>query len=108
MPRVIAIPVIGSQASSGVHPRIERGARIGSQNVKGGGLDPLLDGPGDGAVKDAVVVVVHAKDKAAVDHHSEVMEPAHRLVIVAVEVLMLALLKQALRVECFKADKEAA
>ena len=40
------------------------------------------------------VVLVHAEDEAAVHHHAEVVEPPHRLPVVAVEVLDLALLAE--------------
>ena len=41
------------------------------------------------------VVLVHAEDEAPVHHHAEVVQPAHRRVVVAAEVLDLALRAQA-------------
>ena len=54
------------------------------------------------------VVLVHAEDEAGVDHHAEVVEAADGGVVVAAEVLALALRAQACRAERLEADEEAA
>ena len=53
-------------------------------------------------------VVIHAENKAPVDHHAEVVQPADRLRVVAADVLVLALFLQVLAVDGLEADKQAA
>ena len=66
---------------------------------------PCADRPVDRAVEDRGVVLVHAEDEAAVDHHAEVVQPAHGLPVVAVEVLDLALRAQACRVRASRSRR---
>ncbi len=56
------------------HSFIERRARVRREDVERGGLDALLDGPLDGALEHAFVVVVHAEDEAAIDHHACIVQ----------------------------------
>lgn len=87
---------------------VEDGAGVGGEDVEGGGFDALADGPFDGTAEDALVVLVHAKDKAAVDHHPQVMQAADGRAVIPVEVLVFLLGAQVGRVERLEADEEAA
>ena len=58
--------------------------------------------------KTALVVVVHAEDEAAVDHHAQIVQPADGGVVIAVEVLVLVLRAQVGRAERLEADEQAA
>ena len=61
-----------------------------------------------GAVEHALIIFVHAKDKAAIDHDAVVVQSTNRGGVVAVQVLYLVLRGQVGRVERLKADEEAA
>ena len=87
---------------------MQRRARIGREDVEGGGLDALRHRPADGAVEDIVVILVHAEDKTAVDHHAVVVQPANRRGVVAVQILHLVLRGQAGRIQRLEAHEEAA
>ena len=89
-------------------PVQKRRTRVRRQNVERGGLNALLDRPVNRAVENSRVVIVHTKDKAAIDHHAQFVQPPDGGVVVAVQVLMLVLLAQVCRVERLEADKEAA
>src|SRR5277367_6553467 len=71
MARVIEVPVAGKHAAFADHAGVELGSWIGRLDMEGGGGDALLDGPVDGAPEDVFAVVIHAEDKAAVDHDAE-------------------------------------
>ncbi len=96
------------EASFRFHPAEEGRAGIRREDMEGGGLDPLVDGPTYRPIEHGSVVLVHAEDEAPVHHHPQAVQPPHRLAVIAVEVLDLALGAQARRVQGLEADEEAA
>src|SRR5437667_4620759 len=73
-----------------------------------GRLNALPHGPIDGACEDAFVVVIHAENEAAVDHHSQVMEPADCGVVIAIQVLPLVVIAKVGGADGLKAHEQAA
>ncbi len=71
---------------------------------------PCRDRPGDGALEDGGVVLIHAEDEAGVDHHAQGVQAADGLFVrVALpQVMRFALLAQVLGVEALEADEERA
>src|SRR3984893_1844645 len=103
--RVVEIPVAMQQASLGLHPCVQCRVRVRRQDMKGGGLDAIRDGPLDGSIEHIGAVVVHAEHEAAVDHDSEVVEPANRGVIIPTNILVLALISEVGGVHRLEADE---
>ena len=108
MARVVEIPVTVDQSALSLDTLVQRSTRIGRENVEGRGLDSLPDRPLDGPLEDGRVVLVHAKNEAAIDHHSQVVETSYCLPVVAAEILELALGLETLRVQRLEADEQAA
>ena len=105
---VVSVPIPVQQPILGLHPGVEGRVRVGRQDVEGRGFDPLLDRPLDRPLEDVRAVVVHAEDKAAVDHHTEVVQPPDGRRVVAADVLVFPLLLQVVAVDGLEADEEAA
>ena len=74
-----------------LHTFIKKGARIRRENVESGSLDSLLHDPFHGALENRFVVLIHAKNKAAVHHHAGVVDALDGVFIAAVEILKFAL-----------------
>src|SRR5215470_16148951 len=91
-----------------VHPRMQGRARIGSQYMKRGSLDSVLDCPLDGAVKDRLVVVIHSKYKRSVDHYAEIVKTSYCARIVSIQVLRLSVLAQVGWAQRFESNEETA
>ena len=106
--RVVEIPIPMQHAPFRLHPSIECGVRVGRQDVIGRGLDAVQDGPFDGAIEHIGPVVVHPEHEAAVDHHTEVVQPPNRRVIVTTDVLVFALIREVGRIYGLEADEQAA
>jgi hypothetical protein len=106
--RVVEIPVPVQQSTRALHAIVERGARIGRQDVKGRRLDALADRPVDRALEDVGVVSVHPEHEAAVDHDTVIVEPPDGRIIVAVEILELALLAEIRGAQRLEPDEKAA
>src|SRR2546425_13179988 len=62
------VPVIADHSSLRPHSLKQRSARIRREYVKGRSLDALFDSPFNCAIEYRAVIVVHAKDKASIDH----------------------------------------
>ena len=105
---VVPIPVVHDDAPLRLDSAMKRGARVRRQDVKRRGLDAVIDRPVDRLSEHGCIVVIHAEDEAAVDHHAEIVQAANRIAIIAPQVLVLALLQQIPVVECFEADEQAA
>jgi hypothetical protein len=71
-------------------------------------LDAVRDRPVDGAREHGAVVGIHPENEAAVDHHTEVVNPAYGGGVVPLQVLVLPLFGKVRRVQGFKADEQAA
>ena len=106
MPCVIQIPIGSSDASFCLDSFMQSCTWIRSQDVEGGGFNSLLNCPFHGPVEDGFVVIVHAEDKTAIDHHPQIVKPSNCLVVIAVQVLILMLLHQVGRVESFESYKQ--
>src|SRR5678809_1492671 len=96
------------QAALICHAPIERGTGVGRQDVEGGRLDTLLNGPFHGALEDIGTVLVHAEDETGVDHNAKAMQPPDGFGIIAVDVLELALRAESLLIGTLEADEKAA
>jgi hypothetical protein len=92
--RVVQAPVTVSDTAFGLHAGMQRRTRIRREDVESRGGDALTHGPFDGALENTGVVVVHAEDEAAVDHHAEVAQPLDRSAVVTMQVLLLVGLRQ--------------
>src|SRR6184192_1412179 len=103
--RVEAIPVSMQNSVLGIHPLVEGRVRVGRQDVEGGRLDALLDRPGDRAVEDIRPVMIHAENKATVDHYAQPMQPTNSGPVVTADVLELSLLREVGRVDGLKAHE---
>ena len=108
MARVVKVPVAVQNPPLRFQAGMERGARVGREDVKRCGLDPLGDRPCDGSVEDAGVVLIHAEDEAAVDHHSQVVEAADRGAVVPSQVVVLVLLAEIGAVDGLKSHEQTA
>src|SRR5437899_3199396 len=84
---VVESPVAGEHAAFADHAGVQLGSGIGGLNVEGRGGDAVVDGPVYGATEHVFAVVIHAKDKAAVDHDAERVEAVGYSFVVAAEVL---------------------
>src|SRR5438552_437257 len=69
---------------------------------------PFEYGPFDGAIEHIGPVVVHPEHEAAVDHHTEVVQPPNRRVIVTTDVLVFALIREVGRIYSLEADEQTA
>ena len=76
--------------------------------MKGRRLNALADSPVNRTCKNSGVILIHAKDEAAVDHHPQVVQAADRRAVIAVEILVLMLRGQVAFIQRLKADKETA
>ncbi len=74
--------------------------------MKRGGLDALVDGPFDGALKHSLVVIVHPEDEAPIDHHTGPVQSPDRRGVVAIEVLILVLFDKVVAVQRFKPNEQ--
>src|SRR6266852_8615614 len=86
---------------------MQRCARIGRQNVKGGSLNPLPDSPCDRMIKNCLVVFIHAEHETAVDHHAMVVKPAYGGSVVAAKILKFSLLLEIRLIGGLKPNKQA-
>jgi hypothetical protein len=93
------------QATRAIHAIVERGPRIGSQDVKGRRLDALADRPIDRTLEDVGAISVHPEHEAAIDHDTVLVEPADGRIVVAVEILQFALLAEIRGAERFEPDE---
>ena len=108
MARVVQIPVLDGEAPLSGDALVECRSGIRRQDVKRRGLNPVLDGPLDGALEHRPVVGIHAEHEAAVDHHPEIVEAADGRAVVAAHVLVLALLSEVVGIQGLEADEQAA
>src|SRR5690242_3668509 len=106
MAGIVEIPIAMEQTSLRLHALVEGGVGIGCQDMEGCCLDTLSNGPLDGSIKYAFVVLVHAENEARVDHDAEVMQAADRSGVVAIEVLEFALLAQVRGAERLESNEE--
>ncbi len=88
-----------------LHPLESSSARIRGEDVEGGSFDPALHRPFHGAVEYIRTIIIHAKDKAAVDHDPEILQPPNGRRIVAILVLELTLCMKIFGVDGLKADE---
>ncbi len=95
------------EAALVLHTRVQFGARIRREDVKGRGLDAVGDRPLDGAIEDGCIVSIHTEDKATVHHYAVIMQAANGFAVIAVEILEFVLLAQAGLVCCLKSNEEA-
>src|SRR5438270_9477395 len=102
MARVVEIPVAMEKTPLLCHALVQGRGRVGSENVKGRGFHSLLDGPFDGTLKDGFVIIVHAKNKAPIDHDPKIVETLDSSAIVSIQILILVLFLQIRRTERFK------
>src|SRR5260370_1802144 len=91
---VIQVPVAGDDAPLAAHLRIKPGARVRGLDVKGGGSDPVSNGPIYGAPEYVVAILVHAEDEAAVDHDSKRMQPVSNSIVIPSQVLPFVAARQ--------------
>src|SRR5262245_1906018 len=91
MAGVVAVPVAVQDAVLGRHPGMQGGVGVWREDVEGGRFYALADGPLDGPVEYVRAVVVHSEDEAGVDHDAQVVESADCRVVIAADVLVLAL-----------------
>src|SRR5262245_41551682 len=108
MAGIIEMPIPVLDPVLGLHPLKEGRVRIRGQYMKGGGFNALPDGPGHSALKDRLVILIHAKDKTAVNHDPQIMETLDGLAVIPVEVLVFALRPEIGGIERFKANEQAA
>ena len=87
---------------------MQLGSGIGRLNVKGCRGDAVIDGPVYGATEDVFAVVIHAEDKAAVDHDAEGVQAVGDSLVVAAEVLPLVASLEVAGGEGLESDEDAA
>src|ERR1700722_1282995 len=68
----------------------------------------VLNSPVNGSPEHIFSIVIHAEDKAAIDHDAKGMQPIGNRLIVPAEVLTFVAPSQILRRERLKADEQAA
>ncbi len=107
VPCVVQIPVFVQDPSLRTHPPVQRGARIGRQDVESGGLDALADRPVDRTVEHIGSVAVHAEHERGIHHHTEVVQPAYHRRVVPANVLALVLPGEVRRVHRLEPDEQA-
>src|SRR5215475_6229823 len=90
MPRVVEIPVQSFETVALRHLSEDRGAGVWRQNVKSRRGDSALDCPVDSAGEDVAIVPIQAKNKTAIDHDPEAIQPAADFAITAAKVLTFA------------------
>ena len=89
MPRVVKIPVSRQHATLAQHARVQLRAGIRRLDMKCRGRNAVIDGPVHRAPEHIFSVIIHAEDKAAVDHDAERMQPVGNRLVVAAQVLPL-------------------
>ena len=87
MSGVVEIPVSRQHASFPHHAGMQLRPGIGRLNMKGCCGDPLVDGPIYRALEHVFAVIIHTKDKAAVDHDAERVQAICNCLVVATQVL---------------------
>jgi hypothetical protein len=95
------------QPALGSHPRVQRRAGIGCQDVERRRREAILYRPVNGSRKHVGVVSVEPEDEAPIDHDSEIVEPSDHLLVAAAEILPLVGVLQASRRKAFEADEQA-
>jgi len=108
MPRVVQIPVSRQHASLANHACVQLSSRVGRLNVKRRRGDAVFNRPINCASEHVFPIVIHAEDKAAIDHDAKGMQPIRNRLVVAAEVLPFVTSSQVLRRERLKPDEEAA
>src|SRR5437660_1437037 len=103
--RIVEVPVAMQQAPLPGHALIEGCRRVRGENMKGRRFYALLDRPLDRTIKDAFIIVVHAEDEATVDHDAKIVQTLDSHVIISIEILILMLLLQVRRAQCFETNK---
>src|SRR5215472_4664722 len=82
VPGVVEIPVSRQDSSFAGHASMQLCTWIWRLNMKSRSCDPVVNGPIRRLPEYVVTVVIHAKDKAAVDHDAEgVQAVSHRFVV---------------------------
>src|SRR6185503_32052 len=64
--------------------------------------------PFHSAAENRLIIIIHAKDKAAIDHDSEVVQSPHGGVVVVPDILHFSLSVQITQAGCFKSHKQTA
>ena len=92
MPGIIEIPMGRGDPSFCLNSLVQGRPGVWSQNMEGGCLDSLLDRPFYGPIEYCLIIIVHAEDKAGIDHHAQVVKSLNSQVVVPVQVLNFVLL----------------
>ena len=108
MAGVVEVPVAVQQPPLRLHPPKERRARVGREDVEGGGLDALSTAHSTVRSKTAASSSSMPKTKLPLTMTPEAVQAPDGLAVVAAEVLGLALRAQAVGAEGLEADEEAA
>src|SRR5579864_6461673 len=108
MPGVVDIPVSRENASFTHHAGVQLRPRIWRLNMKGCCGDSVINAPIYSAPKNVFIIIIHSKDKAAIDHDSERVQAIGNRFIIAAQVLSLVASLEVLRCECLKSDEDAA
>src|SRR5450432_505367 len=107
MPGVVKVPITRQHASFTNHASVKLSSRIGRLDVKGRGGDAVLNGPIYRAPKNVFAVIVHAKNKAAVDHEPERMQAVGNRLVVSSQVLPFVAALKVVGRKGFKPDENA-
>src|SRR5215472_1310091 len=89
MPGVVEIPVSRQNSAFAGQASMQLCTGIGRLNMKSRCCDPVVNGPIRRVPEYVVTVVIHAKDKAAVDHDAERVQAVSHRFVVATKILPL-------------------
>ena len=106
MPGVVEIPVRSGDPVLFLQSLIESGSGVGGQDVERGGLDAPRYSPVNRFGKDGFVIVIQAKDEAAIDHYAVSVKRLDHSVIIQVQIVGLVVLLQVSEVECLEPDEK--
>src|SRR5882724_3958925 len=108
MSSVVKIPVSRQHAPLTHHSGVQLRSGIGRLNMKGCCGDPAINGPIYRAPEHVFTVIIHAKDKAAIDHDAERVQAVCHLLVVTAQILSLVASLEVLRCKRLKPHEDAA
>jgi len=91
MSRIVDIPVSRQHAPFTHHTGMQLRSWIGRLNMEGCGGDAVLNGPVYRAPEHVFPVVIHAEDKAAIDHDAQRVQTVCNSLVVAARFCRLLL-----------------
>jgi hypothetical protein len=87
MSGVIEIPIPCQHPPFTRHSGVQLRSWIGRLNMKSCCGNPVINGPIYGAAEHVFTVIIHSKDKAAIDHDAERVQAVCNGLVVAAQVL---------------------